>query len=156
MRAWRCAQSGSLEPERLASALSETERMQSRLWDMAVANARIDMNSDVAALYIDSLNAMNGIHAERVAVAIQARVPREIWAVLYFITILGMVSVGYQTGIAGSKRSIAWPILALSFALVLALIAAIDRPDSGVLKVTQQPLIDLSAFMDGALGQHGQ
>ena len=121
---------------------------------MAVANARKDMNSDVAALYIDSLNEVNGIHASRVAVGMQARVPGEIWLALYCITILGMVSVGYQTGIAGSKRSLAWPILALSFALVFALIASLDRPDSGILKVTQQPLIDLRDAME-RLGANG-
>ena len=109
------------------------------------------MNSDVAALYIDSLNEVNGIHASRVAVGIQARIPGEIWLVLYCITILGMMSVGYQTGIAGSKRSMAWPILALSFALVFALIASLDRPDSGIMKVTQQPLIDLRDSMDAAV-----
>ena len=35
------------------------------------------------------------------------------------------------------------PILALSFALVFALIASIDRPDSGVMTVSQRPLADL-------------
>ena len=120
---------------------------------MAVANARHDMNSDVAALYIESLNEVNGIHASRVAVGIQARVPGEIWLVLYCVTILGMMCVGYQTGIAGSKRSMARPILALSFALVFALIASLDRPDSGVIKVTQQPLIDLRDAMAAAAGR---
>lgn len=142
------AQGGSLDPAQVKSLLSETERVQSRLWDMAVANARKDMNSDVAALYIDSLNEVNGLHAMRVAIALQARIQTEVWIVLYCVTILGMLSVGYQTGIAGSRRSIAWPILALSFALVFAMIASLDRPDSGVLKVTQQPLIDLREEMD--------
>ena len=61
---------------------------------------------------------------------------------------------GYQTGVAGSKRSIARPIIAfsfaLSFALVFALIAALDRPESGVIRVTQQPLIDLYDSMTAA------
>jgi hypothetical protein len=96
---------------------------------------------------------VNGIHASRVAVGIQARVPSEIWLVLYGITMLGMLGVGYQTGIAGSKRSMARPILALSFALVFALIASLDRPDSGVMKVTQQPLIDLRDSMAAAAGR---
>ncbi len=134
--------------------LSETQRLQGRLWNMAVANARKDMNSDVAAMYIDALNEVNGIHAARVAVGIQARVPSEIWFVLYCVTILGMVSVGYQAGVAGSKRSIARRIIGfsftLSFALVFALIAALDRPDSGILSVTQQPLIDLYESMAAA------
>jgi hypothetical protein len=147
------AEEGRLEPERVKSVLSETQRIQDRLWNMAVANARKDMNSDVAALYIDSLNEVNGIHASRVAVGIQARVPSEIWLALYCVTILGMMSVGYQTGIAGSKRSMARPILALSFALVFALIASLDRPDSGVMKVTQQPLIDLHDSMAVAAGR---
>ena len=39
----------NLEPEKVKSFLSETQRLQDRLWNMAVANARKDMNSDVAA-----------------------------------------------------------------------------------------------------------
>ena len=146
------AEADNLEAKRVKSFLSEIQRLQDRLWDMAVANARKDMNSDVAALYIDSLNQVNGIHASRVAVGIQARVPSEIWLVLYCITILGMMGVGYQTGIAGSKRSMARPVLALSFAMVFGLIASLDRPDSGVIKVTQQPLIDLHDSMVAAAG----
>jgi hypothetical protein len=137
----------ALEPERVRSFLAETQRMQDRLWAMAVENARKDMNSDVAALYIESLNEIVGIHAARTSVGIQSRVPGEIWLVLYSVTILGMMAVGYQTGIAGSNRSMARPILALSFALVFALIASLDRPDGGVLRVTQQPLIDLRDAM---------
>ena len=146
------AEKGTLDPEHVQRSLSETQRIQDRLWHMAVANARQDMNSDVAALYIESLNEVNGIHASRVALGIQARVADEIWLVLYCITILGMAGVGYQTGIAGSKRSLARPILALSFALVFTLIASLDRPDRGVIKVTQQPLMDLRDAMAAAAG----
>ncbi len=144
------AQERNLEGEHVKGALAEAQRMQDRLWDVAVANAQKDMNSDVAALYIDSLNEVSGIHATRIAVGIQARVPAEIWFVLYCITTLGMIGVGYQTGIAGSKRSMARPLLALSFSLVFALIASLDRPDSGILAVTQQPLADLRDAMEGA------
>jgi hypothetical protein len=144
------AQESKLDAQRVQSGLAESQRIQNDLWNMAVANARKDMNSDVAALYIDSLNEVNGLHAIRVAIAIQTRVPQEIWLVLYCITILGMLSVGYQTGIAGSKRSAAWPLLAFAFALVFALIGGLDRPDSGILKVTQQPLIDLRDTMTAA------
>lgn len=142
------AQSRNIEQERVDNLMSETKKIQVRLWDMAVANARKDMNSDVAALYIDSVNQVIDIHALRVALGIQARVPAAIWLVLYALTILGMMGVGYQTGIAGSKRSMARPILALSFALVFLVIAALDRPDTGFIKVTQQPLIDLRDSME--------
>jgi hypothetical protein len=143
------AGAGSLEPARVQGMLAETEQIQNRLWAMAVANARKDMNSDVAALYIDSLNKVNELHAMRVAVGMQARVPTAIWVTLYAITIMGMLSVGYQTGIAGSNRTLGGAVLALAFALAFALIAALDHPDSGFAKISQQPLIDVRDLMAG-------
>jgi hypothetical protein len=70
--------------------------------------------------------------------AIEARVPREIWLVLSLIIVLGM-RLGDQAGITGWKRSLVQVIVRAG----LQLIASLDRPDSGVLRVTQQPLVDL-------------
>ena len=106
------------------------------------------MNSDVAALYIDSLNGLIDLHATRVAVALQSRVPSGIWLVLGGLTFFGMAAVGYQTGIAGSRRSLASPVLAISFNMVIALIASLDRPNCVYMKVSQQPFIDLLDSMD--------
>jgi hypothetical protein len=131
--------------------LSAADRSQHRLWQMAVVNARKDMNSDVAALYLESLNELIEIHASRVAVGLQQRIPVPIWFVLCGLTLCGMALVGYQTGIAGSKRSGARPFLAISFSMVVALIAALDRPDS-FLKVSQRPLNDLLDAMVSETG----
>jgi hypothetical protein len=60
-----------------------------------------------------------------------------------------MMGIGYHTGIAGSKRSLATLILALSFAMVIGMIASLDRP-GGFIKVTQQPLIDLQSSIGGS------
>jgi hypothetical protein len=130
----------------------EAKQLQDRLWATAVANARKDMNSDVAALYIESLNDIVNVHALRVAVGIQSRVEPEVWFVLFVLIGLGAMVVGYQTAIAESGRSMIQPILAASFALVIALIASLDRPDSGVMRVTQRPLIDLQNSMSAAAG----
>ena len=92
---------------------------------------------------------MIDIHALRVAVAMQARIPAGIWLVLYVLVILGMIGIGYQTAIAESaRRSWATPILAFAFSLVIVLIASLDRPQSGFITVSQQPLIDLRASME--------
>jgi len=131
------------------NALIESTRIQRQLWDMAVVNAFKDMNSDVAALYIDALNQVIDIHALRVAVGMQARIPAGIWLVLYLLVILGMMGVGYQTAIAQSaRRSWATLIMAFSFSLVIMLIVSLDRPRSGFIMVSQQPLADLRASMD--------
>jgi hypothetical protein len=116
---------------------------------MAVTNARQDMNSDVAALYIESLNEVFDVHALRITMGIQERVVGGVWFMLVGLTILGMMAMGYHAGIAGSKRSRAMWILALSFAMVIAMIASLDRP-AGFIKVTQQPLIDLQRVVTAA------
>lgn len=147
-------QSGAQSISHMEKAVAEAKATQRRLWDMAVANARRDMNSDVAALYVESLNEMASVRANRVMIGLRHRVPPPIWIVLYTLTFCGMASVGYQTGIAGSRRSSARPFLALSFSMVVTLIAALDRPDSPFLKVSQLPLIELRGQMaDGSSGE---
>jgi hypothetical protein len=135
----------------MPALMAEADRIQRQLWDMAVVNARKDMNSDVAALYVEALNEVTNLHWMRVAIGLQMRIPVMMWLVLYALVILGMIGVGYQTAIAGSRRTWAVLILALSFSLVMALIGELDRPASGVITVTQQPLEDLRAWMDASL-----
>jgi Protein of unknown function (DUF4239) len=133
--------------DQMATVIADSDRIQRRLWDMAVVNARKDMNSDVAALYVEALNEMTNLHALRVAIGLQARIPTAIWVVLCALIALAMISVGYQTAIAASRRTWAMFILALSFSLVVTLIAELDRPQSRYVSVTQQPLADLQAWM---------
>jgi hypothetical protein len=128
-----------------SAVFAESDATQRRLWKIAVGNAERDMNSDVAALYIESLNDLASVNTNRVAKGVRARVPTVIWVALCSLTILGMVSMGYHTGIAGSRRSKAIWIVAFSFAMVIALVAALDRP--GLVKVSQQPMLDLKAYI---------
>lgn len=134
--------------DQVLAGLDRADRTQRRLWDMAVANARLDMNSDVAALYIEALNEVMNVHALRVAIGIQARIPPTVWLVLIALILLGMIGVGYQTAIAGSRRTWVTLFLALSFSLVIMLIVELDRPQAGSIAVSQQPLIDVKAWMD--------
>lgn len=139
------AQTGNLE--QIKVAIAGAAGIQQRLWERAVANARVDMNSDVAALYIESVNDLAGVHATRVSVGL-TRIPGGIWRSLGVLMALGMVAVGYQTGIAGSKRSWSMPILAFAFSMVIALISALDRPQSDLIQVSQQPLEAVRSEMD--------
>ena len=83
--------------EKLPALMVEADRVQRELWDMAVVNARKDMNSDVAALYVEALNEVTNLHWLRVAVGLQARIPNTIWLALFALVALGMLAVGYQT-----------------------------------------------------------
>lgn len=142
----------SSDPEKVARVVSESGRIHRQLWDQAVAHGREDLNSDVAALYIEALNEMISVHALRMSIALGTRLPDEIWSVLFALLALSMLGFGYHSAIAGSRRSWATPFMALSFAVVVVLIAALDRPLSGYFAASQQPLADLRAEMASARG----
>jgi hypothetical protein len=134
-------------PDHLPELITDARTIQRQLWDMAVANVRAGDNSDISASYVESLNEMSNVLATRVAVAVQARIPTGIWVVLYALVALGMMAVGYQTAIAASRRSWAMVVLALSFSIVVTMIAALDDPERGYLPVSQQPLVDAQTAM---------
>jgi hypothetical protein len=133
--------------DRLPSLIAELSEIIEQLWDMGVENARLDPHSEVAALYIDSLNSVGDVQALRVAIAVQARIPTGIWVALFALMLLAMVAVGYQMAIAKSRRTWVLVLLALSFSTVITLIAVLDTPASGYLPVSQQPLIDVQTSM---------
>jgi hypothetical protein len=136
------------ELNQLQKSLDESAVISNQLWKAAVVNAGRDMNSDVAALYLESLNEVFNINVLRVSYGIQIRIPEGIWLVLYILIILSMIAVGYQIAIAGSKRTWSTLILALSFSILIVLIESIDRPNSKFIPVSQQALLDLQSSMN--------
>lgn len=81
---------------------------------------------------------------------LKMRTPLGIWLTLAVLTVLGMVMVGYQAGVAESRRTLAMPLLAIAFASVVALIGSLDQPIGGftLFRAPQQPLIDLLSDLD--------
>lgn len=134
---------GVLDVQKLPQALKDSEVIQNQLWAHAVALARADMNSDIGALFVESLNELIDLHTSRATVALQYRIPPVIWAVLFALTILSMGGVGFQFGILGRFSIAVNLILAVSFALVIFLIADLDRATTGLLKVSQAPMLEL-------------
>jgi hypothetical protein len=91
---------------------------------------------------------MIDVHVVRVHAGVRSRIPTSIWAGLYALGALAMASVGYQSGISAARRSPAMIGLVLAFAVVLFMIADLDRGREGFLSVSQQPLIDLQISMN--------
>jgi hypothetical protein len=131
----------------LPAEIRELKTIESQIWEIAVANVRAGDNSDISALYVDSLNHMNDVLATRIAVAVESRLPIELWIMLYLLVALAMLAIGYQTAIANSQRTWMLVVLALSFSIVIVLVAALDDPERGYIGVSQQPLYNVQAEM---------
>ncbi|HZN01277.1 MAG TPA: hypothetical protein VFB70_17880 [Pyrinomonadaceae bacterium] len=136
----------AVQPGKLDQALVKSEELHNKLWSVAMATAEKE-RSAITSIFIQSLNEVIDLHAERVMAGLRSRVPAIIWIVLYVLAILAMGMMGYHTGLANSKRSLAVIALILGFSSVLFLIADLDRPGQGTLQVSQHAMIDLRNSM---------
>ncbi|MEW6273483.1 MAG: resistance to Congo red protein [Thermodesulfobacteriota bacterium] len=129
------------------AAIRRSLEIQGELWRGAAALGEASPQSIVLGLYVQSLNEVIDLHTKRVTEALRVRVPAVIWLVLYSVTALAMAELGYQTGLSGRRRPLSIPALALAFAAVMLLIADLDRPQAGMVRVSQQAMSELRQSM---------
>jgi hypothetical protein len=131
-------------------ALQRSDDLHRALWKEAEAVGQKHPNSIVVGLFIQSLNETIDIHAKRIQVAVRSRIPGVLWGALYLVAILTMSGVGYHGGLTKSKRSLAIVVLVMTFSAIMWLVADLDRPQEGVLKVSQQAMIEVRNMMKDA------
>jgi hypothetical protein len=130
-------------------AISRSEELHSQLWSHAVA-AREKVSSPIfAGYFLQSLNEVISLHVRRVMVGMEFRIPNHIWYVLYAIVALATASVGCHAGLTGASRPVVVTAFILIISVVMLLIADLDHPRRGALRVSHQVLGDLRRTMNG-------
>jgi hypothetical protein len=102
----------------------------------------------VVGLFVQSLNEVIDLHAKRVQAGVRSRIPGAIWVGLFAVAALSLAAMGYQAGLVATRRSLAVFAVAFTFSVVIELIADLDRPREGVLRVSQHALLDLQRSMN--------
>lgn len=131
----------------VAEGIRKSEQLHEQLWAQATAVAESNPTSIIVGLFVQSLNEVIDLHAKRVAAGLRSRIPGMIWVTLFAVAILSFAAMGYHAGLSRTRRSVAELAVAFTFAAVIGLIADLDRPQEGLLKVSQQALIDLQQSM---------
>lgn len=124
-----------------SQGMAKAASLQEQLW--TVANEAKN-NSDTVAtgLFAQSLNETIDLDTVRIA-ANRNRIPDSIWSMLCVVTIFSMLALGYEFGLTGTRNWVVTILLVIVFTTVLVLIADLDRPQAGMVQVSQQPLLDL-------------
>lgn len=141
LREYVAHRAGGMASIMTPAGMEKSADLLEQLWTISasVANAH---DSEATALYIESLNQMIDIDASRIT-ALRNRIPESIWLMLTIVAIFSLASMGYQFGLTGIRS---WPVtilLVIVFTTVITLIADLDRPQAGLVQVSQQPLLDL-------------
>src|SRR5262245_53061910 len=148
LREYVAARLEAVQPGKLAEGIRQSEEIQQKVWTEAENAGNKNPNSIVVGLFVQSLNQMIDLHAERMQAGLRSRIPGAIWLGLFTVAALSLASMGYHAGLSGTRRSLATLAVAVTFAVVIELIADLDRPQEGVLRVSQQALLDVQRSMN--------
>jgi len=131
-------------------AIRRSEDLLGQLWTEAVAAAEQDPRSVPVGLFVQALNEVIDLHTKRVTAGLRSRIPAPVWAALCAVVILAFVAMGYHSGLTKTSRSPAVLMVVLTFAVVVWLVADLDRPGQGLLRESQQLMIDLRDTMEAS------
>lgn len=126
------------------AALATDDRLITQLWTAMVAAFPSVKGYDFSSTYVSSMNLMIDMDAARKA-ARRASVPGEVFLLLFVYQLVAAGVVGYVLTGKRGRQSAAF--LFFLFGLSLVVVLDLNRPTTGWIRVSQQPVIDLIDFM---------
>ena len=127
-----------LEPVKLRSQV-----ILDSLWHYSEELAAQDRSSEAYSLFMSSISNLVSSFNERIAVALQFRLPTAILCVLSLVGFFSTLALGFQFGISGRVSFLVNLLLGITFATVMWLIFALDHPEAGVIQISDAPLLTL-------------
>lgn len=133
------------DKEKIRDLRGRSIALQDGLWADINPMAAKD-RTPIMGLYISAMNDLIDVSSER-HFATDNQVPEVVYLIIFVVTFLGVTSLGFIDGTAGKKSRFGIFMLSLLFSLVIALIQDLDRPRRGIIRVSQQSLLDLQNSM---------
>jgi len=127
---------GQIDLENAGDRAAKAESLQVLIWDRAKIAAERSP-TPVMAVFLQSLNEMIDVHTKRVTIVLYHRISNWIWFSLFVLLVIGIGSLGYQNGLNSEVRSPTIIAATLSFAIILLVTIALDRPGAALFSVDQ-------------------
>lgn len=131
------------ELEEIIALVRKSEKLHDGLWQIADSAMQSPGDSIDDSLFTGAILEMIRAHDERLQHTMFNRIPPVIWATLIVMSFLSMVVMGYQAGLTGKRSMLATWTLAITFAVVLTLVADLDRPQMKLFKMNQTLMTEL-------------
>jgi len=135
---------GLISPAALARNTDRTTALQDELWQQAVAVTQQNQSALVSS-YMGSLNEMISVSEQRLAY-LEHRVPTEVWAIIIIVGAFQSFVAGYNLK---QKFWLSLVITPVVVALVVTVIADLDSPRTGFIRIEQNSMERLSNSIAG-------
>lgn len=138
---------GGVQSGNILPSIARAGDVQQLLWSRTIA-AKVKTADPAFDGYLtQALGPFIALHTKRVAVHREFGIPNMVWAALYVITALAMMSIGCHAKLTEMSRSPVIPSVVLILSVLMVLIADLDHPQIGGLQVSQGALIELRDVM---------
>lgn len=127
--------------ERQDAAEAQAAQIQHELWAHAVSAGK-ESPTAITTSFISALNDVIDLDTTRMN-ALRTHVPGAVWLLVLGVAVCGSFASGYAAGASGARSGFANFVMPLMIAVVITLIADLDRPRGGLIEIKQQPLLDL-------------
>lgn len=128
--------------KKLPAAVAHSEQIHLDLWAVIERNVRQGNDTGIMATVVESINEVIDVHSQRLEAATR-RLPRVLGIVLISATILSFLLLGVASSADRKRDSAAIVLFALVFVAVLMIMVDLDRPQEGLLTVSQAAMSDL-------------
>jgi uncharacterized membrane protein YidH (DUF202 family) len=135
-------------PIELSATIARSNEIQEALWKQAKTVAKKDNAMVPTGLFIQSLNEMIDNQEMRLT-ALRNRVPNIVLIALYGIAAIASGFTGYASGLEARRSRLPVYITSILVCAVILLIQDLDRPGTGFITHSQQPMIDTAASIAG-------
>lgn len=102
---------------------------------------------DLVSSFGESVNEIISVNQTRVVAGLYARVPETIMILLLAGSALSLAMVGYSGGLQGRRSVLSAVVTVVALGAVTTLVVDLDRPQDGFLRVSQQALLDVQAWI---------
>ena len=128
----------------LNDAIARSNAVQEALWGQALAAAAKDAGMVPTGIFIQTLNEMIDNQEKRLTAG-RNRVPNIVLLALYGIAIVAGAFTGYGSGLEARRPRLPVYLTGILVSSVILLIQDLDRPNTGFITVSQQPMLDAAA-----------
>jgi hypothetical protein len=133
-------------------ASSREEEARLRIWSRTMAAREETQNPIFDEFLRRSLSKFIALHTAWVGVQKEFDISNAVWIALYMIIALTMISIGFHAGITHMNKAPVIPVFVLLLSVVMSLIADLDTPYVGALRVNHWSMIELREIMSADNG----
>jgi len=128
---------------KLNHLMDRSQEILDTIWSYTVALNEEDRSSETYSLFTTSVNDLIDNYNQRITMTFEYRIPSVVLWIILIIAFCAMLALGYQFGISGRGNLGINMLLAVMFSVVMFLIISLDRPETGLARLNQKPLITL-------------